>query len=106
MLQNIAHPHKNPTTGEYVSFRNTYTPPVRGKAEASSAHTNAPKKVNVPASNQIKATPPKDGTSLVISVGCTKIAAPIMVPTTMAVVCVRLIDRDSRAGAGWLMGDY
>src|SRR3982751_4113957 len=49
-LQNIAHPHKKPASGENASRRNTYMPPVSGNAEASSAQTSAPNSVSTPQS--------------------------------------------------------
>src|ERR1039457_6199667 len=72
-LQNIAHPHRNPQPGESVSFRKTYTPPVRGKADESSAHTSAPNSVRMPAATHTESTPPTLGTCRLISEGCTKI---------------------------------
>ena len=48
MLQNIAQPQRNPASGENVSRRNTYTPPVCGNADASSAQTSAPNSVSTP----------------------------------------------------------
>ena len=50
MLQNMAQPQRNPAAGEYASLRKTYTPPLRGYAEASSAATSAPINVRPPAS--------------------------------------------------------
>ena len=52
MLQNIAQPHRNPASGENESRRNTYTPPVCGNADASSAQTNAPNSVSTPHTTQ------------------------------------------------------
>src|SRR5580700_6335013 len=86
-LQNIAHPHRNAHVGDSVSFRNTYTPPVRGNAEESSAQTREPKSVRKPAAIQTDITPGTLGTCRLISEGCTKIEAPIMIPTTMEVAC-------------------
>src|SRR5688572_23453457 len=91
MLQNIAQPHRNPTGGPKTSRRNTYTPPVRGNAEESSAQIKAPTRVSTPASAQTSAMPPASGTSRVISDGCTKIEAPMMIPTTIAVASGRRI---------------
>ena len=48
MLQNIAQPHRKPASGENVSRMKTYTPPVWGNAEASSAQTIAPNSVSTP----------------------------------------------------------
>src|SRR5882762_3781155 len=93
MLQNIAQPQRNPTAGEYVSLRKTYTPPVRGKADANSAQQSAPKRVSSPAAIQTANTPGTDGTSRAISEGWTKIDAPMMMPTTIAVACPRPIER-------------
>jgi hypothetical protein len=59
--------------------------------EASSAHTRAPKKVNAPEISQTRKTPGIEGTCPVISEGWTKIEAPIMMPTTMAVAWGRPI---------------
>src|ERR1017187_4865888 len=96
-LQNIAHPHRNPQPGESVSFRKTYTPPVRGKADESSAHTSAPNSVRMPAATHTERTPPTLGTCRLISEGCTKTDAPMMISTTIAVACSRPIGR-SKAG--------
>src|ERR1051325_12144578 len=84
-LQNIAHPQRNPHAGERVSFRKTYTPPVCGNADESSAQTSDPNKVRTPAANHTERTPGILGTCRLISEGCTKIEAPMMMPTTMAV---------------------
>ena len=88
MLQNIAQPQRKPSAGEYASRRNTYTPPVCGNADASSAQTSAPNSVSTPAASQTSRMPDTDGICRVISDGCTKIDAPMMVPTTIAVACV------------------
>src|ERR1019366_3160024 len=97
-LQNIAHPHRNPQPGESVSFRKTYTPPVRGKAHESSAHTSAPKSVRMPAATHTERTPPTLGTYRLISEGCTKIEAPMMMPATIAVACSRPMGRSKTGG--------
>jgi hypothetical protein len=92
MLQNMPHPHVNPTAGEKISFRKTYTPPVVGKTAESSAQTSAPQKVSPPAASQTSSTPPAFGTSRVISEGCMKMDAPRMIPTTIAVEWARVMD--------------
>src|SRR5258708_6123941 len=58
MVQNIAQPQRNPRTGENDSRRNTYTPPVRGKADESSAHTSAPNRVSTPETAHTRKIPP------------------------------------------------
>src|SRR5437762_4092405 len=73
MLQNIAQPHRNPAAGENISLRNTYTPPVRGNADASSAQTLAPNHVSAPAATHTSSTPQKLGTARLTSDGWTKI---------------------------------
>src|SRR4051794_1010482 len=88
MLQNIAQPHRNATAGENISRRNTYTPPVRGIADDSSAQMLAPNQVSAPATTQTSSIPPNDGTARLTSDGCTKIDEPTIVPTTIAVACV------------------
>ncbi len=85
IVQNIAQPHKNPTAGEKLSFRKTYTPPACGYADASSAAISAPKSVRTPDASQTAKTPPTVGTAPVMTDGCTKIDAPMMMPTTSAV---------------------
>src|SRR5438093_13127268 len=85
MLQNIAQPHRNPAAGENISRRKTYTPPVWGNADDSSAHTLAPNQVSAPAAIHTSTMPPKVGTARLTSEGCTKIDAPTIVPTTIAV---------------------
>src|SRR5580765_3762388 len=95
MLQNIAQPQRNPAAGENISHRNTYTPPVRGYAEASSAQILAPNHVSAPATIHTSSIPPKVGTARLTSDGCTKIDEPTMVPTTIAVACVSPIERAS-----------
>src|SRR5256885_14006918 len=85
MLQNIAQPHRKPSEGEYASRRNTYTPPLSGYTEASSAQINAPASVSSPARAHTRTTPATERISPVISEGCTKIDAPMIVPTTLAV---------------------
>src|SRR6267378_1843992 len=95
MLQNIAQPQRNPAAGENISRRNTYTPPVRGYAEASSAQMLAPNHVSAPAAIHTSTIPPKGGTARLTSDGCTKIELPTIVPTTIATACTRPIDRVS-----------
>src|SRR4051794_31433107 len=95
MLQNIAQPHRNPAAGENISRRKTYTPPVRGIADDSSAQIDAPNHVSAPAAIQTSSMPPKLGTARLTSDGCTKIDEPTMIPTTIAVACVSPIVRAS-----------
>src|SRR5919197_6305328 len=95
MLQNIAQPHRNPHAGENISRRKTYTPPVRGMADESWAQTLAQTHVSAPAAIQTSSMPVRLGTARLTSEGCTKIDAPTMVPTTIAVACTRPIDRVS-----------
>src|SRR6266550_1956312 len=85
MLQNIAQPHRKPSEGEYASRRNTYTPPLSGYTEASSAQIRAPASVSAPAKAHTRTTPATERISPVITEGCTKIDAPMIVPTTIAV---------------------
>src|SRR5205085_11300548 len=100
MIQNIAQPHRNPSTGPYVSLRKTYTPPLRGNAADSSAATSAPNNVSSPAASHAAMMPGTDGTRAVITDGCTKIDAPMIVPTTIAVAGTR----PSTGRSGWLLG--
>src|SRR6266550_4003038 len=93
MLQNIAQPHRKPSEGEYASRRNTYTPPLSGYTEASSAQINAPASVSSPARVHTRTTPATERISPVISEGCTKIDAPMIVPTTIAVARTRPMER-------------
>src|SRR2546430_1019359 len=95
MLQNIAQPQRNPTAGENISRRNTYTPPVRGQADVSSAQTLAPNHVSAPAAIHTSTMPTKLGTARLTSDGCTKIELPTIVPTTIADACTRPIERAS-----------
>src|SRR5215831_7376679 len=95
MLQNIAQPQRNPASGEKVSRMNTYTPPVAGKADASSAQTNAPNSVSTPHATQTTMISVGVARCLAISEGWTKIDAPMMVPATMAVALRRVSDRGS-----------
>jgi len=68
-LQNMAQLHRNPHAGESVSFRKTYTPPVRGNVEESSAHTSEPHNVRIPAAIHTESTPGILGTCRLISAG-------------------------------------
>src|ERR1041385_3292937 len=97
-LQNMAHPQRNPQAGDSVSFRKTYTPPVRGYADESSAQTSEPNSVSTPAAIQTRSAPGTLGTSRLISAGCTKTEAPMMIPTTIAVACSKPMGR-CRMGA-------
>src|SRR4029450_3718683 len=99
MLQNIAQPQRKPTAGENMSRRKTYTPPVFGYADVSSAQMLAPNHVSAPATTHTSSMPPKLGTARLTSDGWTKIDAPTIVPTTMAVACVSPIDRASVVNA-------
>src|SRR5437667_9371197 len=73
MLQNIAQPHRNPAAGENISRRNTYTPPVWGNADDSSAQMLAPNHVSAPAATHTSSSPPSVGMARLTSDGCTKI---------------------------------
>src|SRR5438270_741100 len=103
MLQNIAQPHRKPAAGENISRRKTYTPPVRGYAEVSSAQMLAPNHVSAPAAIHTSSIPVKVGTARLTSDGCTKIEDPTIVPTTIAVACVRPIDRASLVVTGGIL---
>src|SRR5829696_68496 len=85
IVQNIAQPQRNATAGENASRKNTYTPPACGYADASSAAIKAPNNVRIPEVIHTAYTAPRDGTVPVITEGCTKIDAPMMMPTTSAV---------------------
>src|SRR5690242_21107490 len=89
IVQNIAHPQRKATPGENASRRNTYTPPALGKADASSAAISAPSSVRTPETIHTAYTALNDGTVPVITDGCTKIEAPMMMPTTSAVASTR-----------------
>jgi hypothetical protein len=93
MLQNIAQPQTNPAAGENASRRNTYTPPVLGNADTSSAQTSAPHRVSRPEAIHAANTPPTEWIAPVTAEGCTKIEAPMIVPTTMAVARPRPKER-------------
>src|SRR5262249_33089804 len=97
IVQNIAQPQRNPTAGENASRRNTYTPPACGYAEANSAVMSAPNSVSTPEIIQTANTPPTVGTVSLITDGCTKIDAPMMMPTTSAAAWRKVIDRASMA---------
>ena len=58
----------------------------------------APNQVSAPATIQTSSMPPKLGTARLTSDGWTKIDEPTMVPTTIAVACVRPIERASDEG--------
>src|SRR3954469_2054164 len=85
MVQNIAQPQRNPTVGEKARVRYTYTPPVAGYADASSAAISEPPNVRRPARSHTATIPVTDGTAPVTVDGCTKIEAPMIVPITMDV---------------------
>src|SRR5258708_23819117 len=85
MLQNIAQPHRNPAAGENISRRNTYTPPVRGYAEVSSAQMLAPNHVSAPATTHTSSMPANVRTARLTSHGCTEIHEPTIVPPTIPV---------------------
>src|SRR6516162_7604537 len=70
-------------------------PPVCGNADASSAQTSEPKKVKRPQIAHVQKTPLAEGTQRVISEGWTKIEAPMIVPTTIAVAWIRPMERFS-----------
>src|SRR5215510_5197702 len=57
----------------------------------------APNNVRMPDTIHTAYTPPTVGIAPVISDGCTKIDAPMMMPTTSAVACRGVIDRESMA---------
>src|SRR4051812_32461712 len=95
IVQNIAQPQRNATPGENASRKKTYTPPTCGYAEASSAAINAPNSVRIPDTIHTAYTAVSVGTVPVITDGCTKIDAPMMIPTTSAVACSGVIERES-----------
>src|ERR1051326_2055205 len=87
----IPHPQRNPSAGEYMRFRKTYTPPVSGKSHASSAHTSAAHNVSTPETSHTSAAPRWLVASRVTSEGCTKMETPTMIPTTMEAAAARPI---------------
>src|SRR5262245_9651409 len=95
IVQYIAQPQRKASPGEYDSRRKTYTPPAFGYADASSAAMSAPKSVNNPDTIQTAYTALSDGTVPEMTDGCTKIDAPMMIPTTSAVACSGVIERFS-----------
>src|SRR5262245_39365162 len=95
ITQNMDQPQRKPTTGAYVSLRKTYTPPVRGNADASSAHASAPNSDRMPDTDQTSSTAQMAGTCSVTSDACTNTAEPRIVPTTSAVACGRRRERAS-----------
>src|SRR5919204_11750 len=99
MLQNIAQPQRKPAVGENISRRNTYTPPVRGYADVSSAQMLAPNQVSAPAAIHTSSMPAKLGTARLTSDGWTKMDAPTIVPTTIAIASVRPIERVNECNA-------
>src|SRR5437867_2165984 len=54
IVQNIAHPQRKPIAGEKARVRYTYTPPVDGSADASSAAMSDPPNVRSRASVRIR----------------------------------------------------
>src|SRR5438034_5847098 len=106
MLQNIAQPHRNPAAGENISRRKTYTPPVCGNADESSAQMLAPNQVSAPAAAHTSSMPPKLGTARLTSDGWTKIDAPMIVPTTIAVACRSPIERVSAGIAAHIVFQF
>src|ERR1700741_2728734 len=64
-------------------------------ADDSSAQMDAPNQVGAPAPIQTSSMPLKLGTARLTSDGCTKIDEPTIVPTTIAVACVSVIERVS-----------
>src|SRR3982751_3417827 len=58
----------------------------------------APNQVSAPAAIHTSSMPPNVGTARLTSDGWTKIDEPTMVPTTIAVACVRPIERASFSG--------
>src|ERR1035437_6107339 len=76
MLQNIAQPHRKPAAGENIWRRNTYTPPVCGYADDSSAQMLAPNQVSAPATIHTTSMPPKVGAARLTSDGWAEIEAP------------------------------
>ncbi len=70
---------------------------MRGNAEASSAQASAPKKVRAPATTHTQSVPRTEGNCPVTSEAWTKMAAPMMVPTTIALAWGRPMARSSAA---------
>ena len=100
ITQNIPQPHKNASAGEYIFFRKMYTPPVSGNSQLSSAQTSAAQSVSQPETSHARITPRPLGTSRIISEGCTKMNAPTMIPTTIAVAAVSPMERLSSVDMG------
>src|SRR5438270_9525929 len=100
IVQNIAQPQRNPIAGENARLRYTYTPPVAGHPAAHSAAMSDPPNVSSPAASQTPMIPTTDGTAPVTDDGCTKIDAPMIVPTTIAVACTGPIDGRRADGGG------
>src|SRR6516164_11007689 len=70
-------------------------------ADDSSAQTSAPNNVTMPPTAQTDNTPTALGTCRLISEGCTKMDAPMIIPTTIAVAWTRPMGLSSEAeGSG------
>ena len=85
-------PRAHKRSGNVPPFACAGLPPVRGYADANSAQMSAPQSVSAPA-----AMPATEGIWRVISDGWTKIDAPTIVPTTIAVACVSPRERRREA---------
>ena len=77
---------------------------MRGKAEASSAQTRAPKSVSTPHAIQTSRMSSGVPRWRAISDGWTKIEAPMIVPATIATAFVRVSDGASSATSVILLG--
>src|SRR6266545_6800646 len=109
MTHSSAHANRNAGSGPNDSRTNTYTPPERGNAAASSEYVSAPHSTTTPPTIQARR---KSGTSSMrcaTPAGVRKMPLPIVEPTSTATALHRPSRRESRspqrsAGAGGDIG--
>ena len=77
-----AHPNRKPASRPQPSRRNTYHPPVLGKAAASSATDSAPHREINPPRSHTPSIISGSGTRPAITAGVRKIPDPIVTPIT------------------------
>src|SRR5947208_6305149 len=84
MTHSSAHTNKNAGSGPNASRTNTYTPPERGKAAASSEYVNAPHSTTAAPSPQASRNSGTSSTSRATPAGVRKMPLPIVDPTSTA----------------------
>src|SRR5687768_4224691 len=95
MMRSSDHPKRKAGRRPHDSRMKTYTPPVRGKAPATSAMVSAPQSAKIPPMTQIERKGSGPGSLSAIPAGERKMPEPIVEPTRTATA----LHKPSRRGS-------